>query len=443
MSPLYTRPAELLQHLIRFDTTNPPGDEAALIEWVAGLLRESGIEPIVVGRSPSRTNLFARLKGRGEAPPMLLYGHVDVVTTADQHWTHPPFAAEIIDGYVWGRGALDMKGGCAMLIAAFLRAKAENLDLAGDLILCLASDEEAGAAWGAKYLVEEHAGLFGGAKVCLSEFGAFPLYVAGRRFYPIMVTERYVHSLKATVRGAGGHGAMRQTGTAMSRLGRLLTRLDGARLPVHITPVARALIDSVAAELDEPAAAALRALLDPARTDAALDQLDPAAARLFDPLLHNTVNPTIVSGGHKINVIPSEIVLRMDGRVLPGIAPEQFVDEVRALIDDDQVVLEPNESEPPAALAEPDMSHFQMLADVLRAADPSGTPVPYMVSGATDARVLAQLGIQTYGFLPMNLPAEFNFAATIHAADERIPVGAVGFGADAIYEAVRRYNRLS
>jgi acetylornithine deacetylase/succinyl-diaminopimelate desuccinylase-like protein len=440
MSDMHSRPVEILQHLIRFDTTNPPGSEAVLIEWVARLLRENGIEPVIVGKSPIRTNLFARLKGRGDAPPLLLYGHVDVVTTADQTWTHPPFSGDIIDGYVWGRGALDMKGGCAMLISAFLRAKAEQLDLAGDLILCLGADEEASGTWGVKYLVEEHAEMFGGAKVCLSEFGAFPLYVAGKRFYPIMVTERYVHTLKATIRGAGGHGAMRQTGTAMGRLGRLLSRLEGARLPVHITPVVRALVEGVAAELDEPAASGLRALLDPAQTDAALEQLG-TAARLFDPLLHNTVNPTMVSGGHKINVIPSEIVLRMDGRVLPGISPETFMDEVRALIDDDQVIIEPNETEPPDALIDPDMTHFQMLADVLKAADPSGTPVPYMVSGATDARVLAKLGIQTYGFLPMNLPPEFNFAATIHAADERIPVEAVGFGADAIYEAIRRYNR--
>ncbi|MBK8136522.1 MAG: M20/M25/M40 family metallo-hydrolase [Chloroflexi bacterium] len=433
-------PVELLQHLIRIDTTNPPGNEAVLIDWVAGLLRENGIEPTIVGLNSERTNLFARIKGRGEAPPLLLYGHVDVVTTADQTWTHPPFCGDIIEGYIWGRGALDMKGGDAMLISAFLRAKSENLDLPGDLILCLGADEEVGGAWGVKYLVEEHADLFGGAKVCLSEFGAFPLYLAGKRFYPIMVTERYVHSLKATIRGAGGHGAMRQTGTAMGRLGRLLSRLEGARLPVHITPVVKALVEGIAAALDEPAASGLRALLDPASTNAVLDQLDPAAARLFDPLLHNTVNPTIVSGGHKINVIPSEIILRLDGRVLPGIAPEDFVAEVRALIDDDSVLLEPNEMEPPAALRDPDMAHFQMLADVLRAADPTGIPVPYMVSGATDARVLAQLGIQTYGFLPMNLPPDFNFASTIHAADERIPVGAVGFGADAIYEAIRRYR---
>lgn len=433
-------PVELLQHLIRIDTTNPPGNEAVLIDWVAGLLRENGIEPTIVGLNSERTNLFARIKGRGEAPPLLLYGHVDVVTTADQTWTHPPFCGDIIEGYIWGRGALDMKGGDAMLISAFLRAKSENLDLPGDLILCLGADEEVGGAWGVKYLVEEHADLFGGAKVCLSEFGAFPLYLAGKRFYPIMVTERYVHSLKATIRGAGGHGAMRQTGTAMGRLGRLLSRLEGARLPVHITPVVKALVEGIAAALDEPAASGLRALLDPASTNAVLDQLDPAAARLFDPLLHNTVNPTIVSGGHKINVIPSEIILRLDGRVLPGIAPEDFITEVRALIDDDSVLLEPNETEPPAALRDPDMAHFQMLADVLRAADPTGIPVPYMVSGATDARVLAQLGIQTYGFLPMNLPPDFNFASTIHAADERIPVGAVGFGADAIYEAIRRYR---
>lgn len=437
---MYDRPAELLQHLIRFDTTNPPGNEAALIEWVASLLRENGIEPVIVGKSPQRTNLFARLKGRGDAPPLLLYGHVDVVTTVGQTWTHPPFSGDIIDGFVWGRGALDMKGGDAMLISAFLRAKAEKLDLAGDLILCLGADEEASGEWGVKYLVEEHAPLFGGAKVCISEFGAFPLYVAGKRFCPIMVTERYVHSLKATIRGAGGHGAMRQTGTAMGRLGRMLTRMEGARLPVHITPVVSALVNGIASTLDEQAAAGLRDLLDPAKTDAVLDQLDPTVARLFDPLLHNTVNPTIVNGGHKINVIPSEIVLQMDGRVLPGITPDEFIAEVRALIDDDAILIEPNHAEPPNALPAPDMQHFELFADVLRAADPTGTPVPYMVSGATDARVLSQLGIQTYGFLPMNLPPDFNFAATIHAADERVPVEAIQFGADAIYEVIKRYR---
>lgn len=435
MSPdLHTRPAELLQHLIRFDTTNPPGDEAKLITWAADVVRSYGIEPVIVGKSPSRTNLVARLKGRGEAPPLMLYGHVDVVPTTGQQWTHPPFSGDVIDGFIWGRGALDMKGGDAMLMSAFLRAAAEGAELPGDLILALTSDEEDGSEYGARYLVENHADLFTGVQYGLSEFGGFPLNIAGKRFYPIMVAERYVCTIKVTVRGAGGHGAQRATGTAMGRLGRVLTAMDGARLPVHITPVIEALINTVADGLESPLSDQMRGLLDPTKTDTLLDQLG-AAARLFDPLLHNTANPTLVQGGSRVNVIPSEISLTLDGRVLPGVSPAEFIGEIRALIGDD-VEIEQISKEPPAAQMQPDMTHFDHLAGVLKALDPTGTPVPYMVSGATDARVFSALGIQTYGFIPMALPDGFNFASLIHAADERIPVEAVAFGAEAVYRAV-------
>jgi len=289
----HARPAELLQQLIRFDTSNPPGDEAKLITWAADVVRSYGIEPIIVGKSPDRTNLIARLKGSGEAPPLLLYGHVDVVPTGGQQWSQPPFSGDLIDGFIWGRGALDMKGGDAMLMSAFLRAAAEGIDLPGDLILALTSDEEDGSEYGARYLVEHHADLFAGVKYGLSEFGGFPLTIAGKRFYPIMVAERYSCTLRVTVRGAGGHGAQRAVGTAMARLGRMLTAMDGARLPVHITPVVAALINAVADGLDQPTSDLMRALLDSAQTDAVLDQLG-AAARMFDPLLHNTANPILV-----------------------------------------------------------------------------------------------------------------------------------------------------
>ncbi len=436
----HARPAELLQQLIRFDTTNPPGDEAKLIAWVADVLRSYGIEPIIVGKSPDRTNLIARLKGRGEAPPLLLYGHVDVVPTGGQQWSQPPFSANVVDGFIWGRGALDMKGGDAMLISAFLRAVAEGADLPGDLILALTSDEENGSEYGARYLVENHADLFAGVQYGLSEFGGFPLTIAGKRFYPIMVAERYSCTLRVTVRGQGGHGAQRATGTAMARLGRMLTVMDGARLPVHITPVVAALINGVADGLDQTTADQMRALLNPAQTDATLDALG-AAARLFDPLLHNTANPTLIQGGTRVNVIPSEISVTLDGRVIPGVSPAEFIAEVRALIEDDLEITQISD-EPPAAQMQPDMTHFNHLAEVLKALDPSGIPVPYMVSGGTDARVFADLGIQTYGFIPMALPDGFNFASLIHAADERIPVEAVAFGSEAIYRAITSWTGL-
>jgi acetylornithine deacetylase/succinyl-diaminopimelate desuccinylase-like protein len=160
MSAIYQRPAELSQNLIRFNTTNPPGDEAACVNYIQQLLQEAGIESKIYARDPYRPNLVARLKGRGDAPPLLLQGHVDVVTTENQKWTHPPFEAKIVDGFIWGRGALDMKGAVAMMLSAFLRAKIENANLPGDVILTILSDEEAGGNFGAKYLVENHADLF-------------------------------------------------------------------------------------------------------------------------------------------------------------------------------------------------------------------------------------------------------------------------------------------
>src|SRR5690242_20685772 len=161
---IYRRPAELLQHLIRFDTTNPPGNERACIEYVDALLRAAGVETISLSRNPNRPNLIARLNGRGTSLPILLYGHVDVVTTANQRWTRGPFSGDLVDGWVWGRGAVDMKGGVAMMIAAFLRAKLEGLQPAGDVVLCIVSDEEHGADYGARFLVEQHADHFKGIK---------------------------------------------------------------------------------------------------------------------------------------------------------------------------------------------------------------------------------------------------------------------------------------
>ena len=187
---LARQPAELLQRLIRFDTTNPPGNEADCIAFVQSLLAEAGITSTLLTRTPGRPNLIARLPGRGEAPPLLMQGHVDVVTTAQQQWQHPPFAGEERDGLIWGRGALDMKGGVAMMVAAMLRARFEESPLPGDVLLCLVSDEEAGGNDGARFLVEEHADLFTGVRYAIGEFGGFTLHLAGRRFYPVMVAEK-------------------------------------------------------------------------------------------------------------------------------------------------------------------------------------------------------------------------------------------------------------
>jgi acetylornithine deacetylase/succinyl-diaminopimelate desuccinylase-like protein len=426
-------PVELLRELIRFDTSNPPGNERPCIEYVADVLRGSGVEPLIVG-DPERPNLVARLAGTGESPPLLLYGHVDVVPADPAEWQHDPFAADLVDGVVWGRGALDMKAGVAMLVSAFLRGTGEPPP--ADLILTLASDEEAGSRLGAKLLVEEHAELFDGVRFALSEIGGFTEWVGGRRLYPIQVAEKQRCLIRATIHGAGGHPSTVVRDTAASNLGKLLTRLDKRRLPVHLTPVVREMLAAMAGALPLHERLALRPLTMPALTDRILDLFGKDAESL-DPLLHNTATPTFVRGGDSSNVVPTEIVVEFDGRVLPGHTPQDLVSELEGLLDG-PVDLELIDAEP-ASRPDPDLTLYQMLADVLREHDPGGTPMPTLIPGYTDARYFAQLGIQTYGFLPMRLPKQIT-TALIHAPDERIPAEAVEFGADCVYDAIRRYT---
>ena len=426
---------ELLRELIRFDTTNPPGNEEACVEFVRAQLEDAGCETETYTSQPGRPNLVSRLAGGG-APPLLLQGHVDVVTTAGQRWTHPPFDAVLEDGFVWGRGALDMKAGVAMLVHAFLRAKREGVDLPGDLVLCVLSDEEHGGDHGARFLVEDHPGLFEGMRYALGEFGGFTLHAGGRRFYPIQVAEKQICWLKATVRGPGGHGAMINRGGTVARLAKLLSDLDRRRLPVHVTPVVRDTIEAIAAALPRPQALVMRSLLKPRFTDRALRLLG-AQASMFEPMLRNTVNATIVRGGAKINVVPSEIELELDGRALPGFTPEQLIAEVHGIVGDD-VEIELVRHDP--GLAEPDLGLFDTLGEIVRELDPEGIPIPLLQIGVTDGRFFARAGIQTYGFLPMRLPEGFAFTKLIHAADERIPVDGLEFGAEAVWRAVQRFH---
>jgi acetylornithine deacetylase/succinyl-diaminopimelate desuccinylase-like protein len=433
---IYNRPVEILQRLIRFNTTNPPGDEAECIAYIRGLLTEAGIESTVLEWTTNRPNLIARIQGAGKAPPLLLYGHVDVVTTENQKWDQPPFEGKILDGFIWGRGALDMKGGVAMMLSAFLRANAEGLQPPGDIVLAIVTDEEAGGDDGAKFLVENHADLFKDIRYAIGEFGGFTLQVGPKRFYPIMIAEKQICWMKATVRGQGGHGSMPVRGGAMARLSQLLKQLDEQSLPIHVTPAARLMFEPMAAAIGGLNGAILKQLTNPMLANSVLNLLGERA-RLFTPLLHNTVSPTILHGSTKVNVIPSEISVELDGRLLPGFGPDDMLKELRPIVGSD-VDLEVLKFDP--GPSEPNMGLFNTLSDILRKADPDGTPVPLLLSGVTDGRFFSRLGIQTYGFLPMPLPEDFNFTQTIHAANERVPVDAIKFGAEAIYQALQRFE---
>jgi acetylornithine deacetylase/succinyl-diaminopimelate desuccinylase-like protein len=433
---MHERPVEILQKLIQFNTTNPPGHEAACITYIRELLDEAGIESTLLAKDPDRPNLIARLPGEGKAPPLLLYGHVDVVTAENQPWQQPPFEGKLIDGYVWGRGALDMKGGVAMMVAAFLRANAEGLRPPGDIVLAIVSDEEVGGDYGAKFLVEEHPDLFKDIKYAIGEFGGFTLTLGGKRFYPIMISEKQVCWMKATVRGQGGHGSIPVKGGAMAKFSQLLKALDENDLPIHVTPPAKMMVDAMASALGGAQGLILKQLTNPALTDFVLKTLG-ARGRTFYPLFRNTVSPTIIHASTKVNVIPSEISVELDGRLLPGQTPEDMMRELRAIVGND-VQLDLIQFDP--GPSEPDMSLFNKLADILKEADPEGIPIPLILSGVTDGRFFSQLGIQTYGYLPMTLPEDFNFASVIHAADERVPAAAIEFGAQAIFKALSRFG---
>ena len=428
-------PVELLRELIRYDTTNPPGNERACVEHIQALLAGAGVESELYARDSERPNLVARLGGENGGAPLLLYGHVDVVPTAGQQWTHPPFSAELVDGEIWGRGALDMKSGVAMMVAAFLRAKEEGAVPAGGLVLCVLSDEEAGGAFGARFLAQEHPEALAGVRHALGEVGGFSLHVGGVRAYPIQVAEKQMCQLRATVRGPGGHAARPMRGGAMARLAQMLEALDRERTPIHITDLARQMFEPMAAALPGPQGAGMLALLDPATADAALEQLGESGPR-YEASLRNTVNATIVHGGSAVNVIPSEIVVDLDGRALPGFGPEDMLAEVGAIVGDD-VELEVTRFD--AGPAAPDMAFFDGLAGVIRELDPEGVPVPMLMPAVTDGRHLSPLGIQTYGFMPLAFPPDFPFDRLPHAADERVPVDGVRFGAEAMFRAVERY----
>ncbi|MCK5117505.1 MAG: M20/M25/M40 family metallo-hydrolase, partial [Candidatus Aegiribacteria sp.] len=324
----------------------------------------------------------------------------------------------------------------SMMLAAFLRAKAEGLELPGDVILAIVSDEESLGGYGAKYLVENHSDLFKDVRYAIGEFGGFTIYIGNRRFYPIMVAEKQVCWIKATVCGQGGHGSMPTRGGSMLKLSHLLQQLDKHRLPVHVTPTARLMIKTMASALGGLTGLILNQLTNPMFSNAMLKLLGDGGS-FFDPQLHNTVSASILHGSDKINVIPAEVSVELDGRLLPGYQPDDIIEELKRIIGN-EVELEIIQHDPGPLT--PDMGLFQTLSNILHEVDPEGIPVPLLLSGSTDGRLFSRIGIQTYGFLPMLLPEDFNFARTIHAADERIPMEAVDFGANAIYRLLQCFG---
>ena len=308
----------------------------------------------------------------------------------------------------------------------------------GDVILCIVSDEEAGGVNGAAYMVEKHADHFAGVKYAIGEFGGFPMYIGGKKFFAVQVSEKGSCQTKVTFRGPAGHGSMprRSPDNATYKLAKALEVLNTYRLPVHITPAAENMINAIADGLGGDMAKTLRQMLDPAQTDAVLDELG-TLGRQFDAVLHNTASPNLLRGGDKINVVPGQVELEIDMRVVPGFDPQAAIDEIRGLVGEWGEVELMRHS---AGAGYLDMGLFETLADILLEGQEGTQVVPYIVPGGTDGRFFSQLNIQTYGFLPMDLPADFDFMSTVHAANERIPVEAVDFGAEKIYQVLGRFH---
>jgi acetylornithine deacetylase/succinyl-diaminopimelate desuccinylase-like protein len=422
-----------LQALLRIDTTNPPGNELAAVEYLAGVLRAERLDPIVLEATPQRGNVIARLKGDGSLPPLLLYSHVDVVPAEPEHWTHPPFGGDVADGCVWGRGALDMKGITVMQLMTLLLLKRTGTALHRDVILAATADEEIDSDVGAEWLVKQHPDLVR-AEYGLSEMGGQTMHVEGKRFYPVQTAEKGTCWLRLRATGKPGHGSVPHADNAIVHLARAIDRLVRP-LPLHLTPTATSYVQRLAHAIGGPTGLLLSASLNPLLHEAALKAMpDRTFADSLHALLHNTLSPNQLNAGYKVNVIPSEAEATLDGRMLPGFETESFLAEVRSRLGEG-FNLSIIHTSPPLEVSA-DTPLFKSIEQHLTRSDPGAIVVPYMLTGATDAKLFAQLGTQCYGFAPMRLRPDEAYDGLIHGHDERISIGALGFGVRVLFETV-------
>ncbi|HCB05139.1 MAG TPA: hypothetical protein DEQ43_13015 [Nocardioides bacterium] len=417
--PAESEVVDLCRDLIRIDTSNygddsGPGERKAA-EYVAGLLEEVGIEARLYEGEPGRTSVMATWGGQ-EGEGLLLHGHLDVVPAEASDWRVDPFSGEIEDGYLWGRGAVDMKDFDAMLLAVVRQRQREGRVPSRPIRLCFTADEEAGGHGGAEVLVRDNPEEFEGVTAAVGEVGGFSTTVRDRRIYLIEAAEKGMAWMKLTARGRAGHGSMLNADNAVTRLTAAVARLGAHEWPIRLTPTMEVLLATVA-EL-----AGTEATPDNAR---ALVEEFGGASRMLGAVLSNTVNPTMLSAGYKVNVIPTEATAHVDARSLPGYEAE-FLATLEELIGDGIEVSYLSHQDPwetPYDGALVDAMHRSLLAE-----DPDAIVAPYLMSGGTDAKHFRTLGMRSYGFAPLRLPADLDFTALFHGVDERVPIDALEFG---------------
>jgi acetylornithine deacetylase/succinyl-diaminopimelate desuccinylase-like protein len=413
--------AALASDLIRIDTSNPgdssgPGERAAA-EHVAGLLAEVGLEPTILESEAKRASVVARIEGTDSSrPALLIHGHLDVVPANAADWQVDPFSGEIADGCVWGRGAVDMKDMDAMTLAVVRQRLTEGRRPPRDVVLAFLADEEAGGEYGAHWLVDNHPGLFEGVSEAIGEVGGFSATIGGQRLYLIQTAEKGKAWMRLTARGTAGHGSMLQPDNAVVTLAEAIARLGRHEWPARETEAAYAFL--------REACATLGVEFTPGDLPGILDKLGPIA-KMVGATVSHTLNPTMLSAGYKVNVVPQAATADVDGRFLPGFE-DDFFSEVDALLGPG--VTREFVGHDIAVETTFDGDLVDAMNEAVLAQDPDGRLVPYCLSGGTDAKSFSQLGIRCFGFAPLRLPADLDFAGMFHGVDERVPVDALQFG---------------
>lgn len=414
--------------LIRFNTSNfgdgsGPGERRAA-EYVASLIEEVGLVAEVFESIPGRTSVVTRMPGTDPAlSALVVHGHLDVVPAQKEDWSVDPFSAELRDGMIWGRGAVDMKGMDAMILSVLRAMAREGQQPRRDVIFAFFADEEAGGRFGSHWAVEHRPDLFDGATEAISEVGGYSTEIGGQRAYLLQTAEKGLAWLRLVARGQAGHGSQINTDNAVTRLAAAVARIGEYQWPVELTSTTRQFLDGVT-ELTG-------VTFDPQHPQRILAELG-TVARFVAATLQNTTNPTLLKGGYKHNVIPGSAEALIDARTLPG-QEEQVLRTVRELAGEG---IEVSYAHRDVDLEVPFSGQLveAMVASLL-AEDPEARVLPYALSGGTDNKALSRLGIAGYGFAPLRLPADLDFPAMFHGVDERVPIDALTFG-------VRVLNRL-
>lgn len=422
-----------LQDLLRIDTTNPPGNETPAVTYLADILRGEGYEPRIVESSPGRGSVVTRYPGTGELEPFLLYGHVDVVMTEPQHWTHAPFSGELADGCVWGRGAIDMKGMVVQELMVMLLLQRSGVQLKRDVIFAATADEEVGGDAGMGFLVDHHPELVR-AEYGLSEGAGSTMYIAGKPFYDVRTAEKGTCRFKLRAHGDPGHGSVPRRTTAVRSLAEAVLKLSTTPLPFRPTSTVATLFGLLCEALDVPRE---RRQFNERNFERLLQSLPADFGQYLHAVAHDTAVPTGLRAGYKINVIPSEAEASVDGRYLPGQTADGFLAEIRQVIGEGYEI-EPLDLHLPLE-DPPGGPLYDTIVSVMKRCAPDATILPITLAGATDAKHVSRMGTKCLGFIPLRVAEGFPIEQLAHGHDERIPIDGYLWGIQVLHDIVTEF----